>query len=134
MPAIFLPFASVKPGAVSRGDSRAASEIEHRRLGGAARFQSRHDDHIQVDRPSGTRHPILKDRQLPAQELFIDARQLARLQRPAIRESFPRRFRLVAGPAANREKQERTGDRRKSRHRATLATADKGNNYKASDG
>ena len=50
---------------------------------------------------------IFEDRQLPAEEFFIDARQLAWLQRPAIRESFRGGVLLMAGPAANREEDER---------------------------
>jgi hypothetical protein len=49
-----------------------------------------------------------EDRQLPAEEFFIDARQLAWLQRPAIRES-PR---FMASAAANGEEDERNTIRR----------------------
>jgi hypothetical protein len=110
MAAIFLSFLGVKVRGHGRSDSRAASEIEHRRLCGATRFQSRNDDHLQIDRPPGTRHPILKDRQLPAQEVFIDPRQPAWLQRSAIRESFRGTGWLMAGDTAKSEKEKRAGE------------------------
>jgi hypothetical protein len=64
---------------------------------------------------------VFEDRQLSAEEFFIDARPFAWLQRPAIRESFRGGFWLVAGPAANREKEERTCDRPESAHCVTLS-------------
>jgi len=107
MAAIFLSFVRIEASGASRGHPRATSQIEEGLLcpAGIERWQN---DNVQINRPSRTVFSILKDRQLPAQELSIDAGQFAWLQGTRSCESLRETAWLMASTAAKREKEERT--------------------------